>query len=256
MLSSFIAFLKTKEFRKHVLIAAATIALLLFILIKSLDIYTRHGESNTVPNLKGMTLDQAMKLLADKNFKFEIDSVYSIEKPHGTIMEQDPDPETQVKEGRTIYLSIVSMIPPHVKVPDLKDVSLREATAILESYGLKVGELIYKPDLAQNAVLALQMAGQEIKTGESIPKGSIIDLVLGDGYGNTHVKIPKLVGLTYEEAVFVLQGSSLNVGRVSFDANIKDTTAAGLIVYKQIPSETDTLSLSQGEPIDLFIKKK
>lgn len=255
-LSTFVAFLKDRKFHKHLAIAIASIAVLLFILFQSLAVYTRHGESVTVPNLKGMTLQQAQELLADKNFSFEVDSVYSVDKAPGTILEQDPDVDTKVKEGRTIYVSIVSMIAPKVKIPDLVDVSLREATAIIESYGLKVGNLIYKPDLAQNAVLGIIYGGKNVSAGYSLAKGSTIDLIVGDGYGSTVLTVPNLVGNSLEEAMFVIQASSLNAGTIHYDETVKDSTQISKIyVYKQLPAFSDSSKINQGEPIDLFITR-
>lgn len=256
-MNKLIEFLKYKPFQKNLLIAVVSICVVLFILFQSLAVYTRHGESVTVPNLKGMTLQQAKDLLADKNFLFEVDSVYAVDKPRGTILEQDPDPETKVKEGRTIYVSIVSMIAPRVKIPDLVDVSLREATAIIESYGLKVGNLIYKPDLAQNAVLGILYGGKPVTTGFNLPKGSSIDLIVGDGYGNTVLTVPNLIGSTLEEAMFVIQASSLNVGNITYDASVRDTTEKSkAFVYKQLPAfNGDSAKINQGEPIDLFVTR-
>jgi beta-lactam-binding protein with PASTA domain len=88
-----------------------------------------------------------------------------------------------------------------------------------------------------------------------LPKGSTVDLILGDGFGNLKVTIPNLVGLTYDEAVFVLQASRLMIGAIIFDGNSRDTLNAR--VYKQSPEfTTDTLRsrLSQGEAIDLYLK--
>ncbi len=254
---TFIEFLKNKTFHKHLLIAFGSLCVLLFILFQTLAFYTRHGESVTLPNLKGMTIQQAQDLLADKGFKFEVDSVYSVNKAPGTILEQDPNPETKVKEGRTIYVSIVSMIAPQVKIPDLVDVSLREATAIIESYGLKVGNLIYKPDLAQNAVLGIIVKGQPVSAGFSLPKGSNVDLIVGDGYGNTILTVPNLIGTSLEEAMFVIQASALNLGTVTYDETIKDSASrAKGFVYKQLPIHNgDSTKINQGEPIDLFITR-
>jgi beta-lactam-binding protein with PASTA domain len=93
----------------------------------------------------------------------------------------------------------------------------------LQSYGLKVGEIIYKPDLAKNAVLAMQIKGYTLKPSDVISKGSTIDLVLGDGYGNTQVEVPNLFSYTLNEALFILKGSALNAGRIEYDGTVIDT---------------------------------
>jgi beta-lactam-binding protein with PASTA domain len=173
------------------------------------------------------------------------------------VYEQEPEANSLVKENRTIYLTVVSGSAPNVKLPDLIDVSLREAQAILESYGIKVGKLIYRPDLAQNAVLGIQHHGKDVEKGYSLAKGEVVDLILGDGYGNLKVSIPNLVGLSYDEALFVLQGSKLILGAVIFDGFKNDTLNA--TVYRQSPepsTDTSANKISQGETIDIYLKVK
>ena len=136
-------------------------------------------------------------------------------------------------------------------MPNLIDVSLRQAEAILQTYGLKTGEFIYRADLAKNAVLEQKFHGREIKPGTPVNKGSMIDLVLGDGVGTSKVAVPELVGLTKSEALFVLKGSSLNVGAVIYDENIRDSLTAK--IYRQFPLPSDSASINEGEAIDIYL---
>ena len=138
-----------------------------------------------------------------------------------------------------------------VKVPALKDVSLRQAEAILAASGLRMGEQIFKPDLAKNAVLSMMINGRDLKAGTDVPKGSAIDLIVGDGLGNTVITVPSLIGLTYDEALFVLKGSSLNIGSLFFDGVIKDTLNAK--IYDQNPAP-DNNTINQGDAIDLYLR--
>lgn len=243
---------KTRDFRKHFLIGIASIALLLLIIFTGLGFYTRHGESVTVPDLHGLDLKEAIKQLEDQGFRYNVDSIFSVSAPAGSVFDQEPEGNEKVKEGRMIYLVAISRTPPMVKMPDLKDVSLREATAILESFGLKTGALIYKPDLAQNSVLGVLYKGNSISKGHSLLKGSAVDLILGDGYGNLNVNLPDLRGLSIDEALFVLQGSKLNMGNIKLDPGSDSTNAR---IYRQIPDfiPDSVIKIGQGEAIDIFL---
>lgn len=255
IMKMFFQFLKSKDFFKHLSIAVVSIGIVLFVIFKWLNVYTRHGETVTIPDLKGLEISEAMEILEEQGFRYVIDSIYTDKAAQGTVYEQEPEANSLVKENRNIYLTIVSSDAPSIKLPDLIDVSLREAQAILESYGIKINQLIYKPDLAQNAVLAIQYKGRALKKGDELKKGDAVDLVLGDGYGNLKVSIPNLVGLTYDEALFVIQGSRLILGAIIFDGGKTDTSKA--IVYKQSPefsSDTSVNQISQGETIDLYLK--
>lgn len=248
----FIKFLFSRRFLGHVLAATIIFILLVYITMRWLDHYTLHGESITVPDLRGMTLEQVKRQLQSKNLRYAIlDSLYDKDKQPASVLDQMPLPGSKVKENRTIYLTVNAHHPPKFKMPNLIDKSLRQAVMELESYGLKVGELKYVPDMARNAVLKQLLNGREVKPGELVAKGSVIDLVLGDGLGNTQVEVPLLLNLTLSEAKFVLTASSLNLGAVIYAPNIKDTASA--VIYKQIPSPWQTSTLNMGESIDVFL---
>lgn len=246
-------FLKSKLFLLNFTGAVVLITCLFVMTHFWLNAFTRHGSSLSVPDLRGMRIENVEEFLHSKHLRFKIadSSVFDLSKPPGTVIEQDPRPDEKVKEERTVYLSITRSTPPGVKIPDLEDNSLRQAEAILKSYGLVRGQLIYKPDLAKNAVLEMQIRGRTVTKGMQVPKGTVIDLVLGDGFGNTKVPVPNLFRLSVDEAVFAIKASSLTVGALVYDATVKDSASAK--VYRQYPVYDETMQISQGEPVDLFL---
>ncbi len=253
-MSNLIKFLTSKSLFVNILLALVLGLLSIYGVYSWMGKFTHHGESISVPDLRGMSLDTLEHFLEDKSVRFQvIDSLFDGKKGAGTILEQDPAPESKVKEGRTIYLTVNSASPPKVKMPDLIDVSYRQAEAILQTFGLKVGELTYEPDLAKNAVLEQKFKGSSIKPGVEIFKGSMIDLVLGDGLGSVStVSVPELSGLTRGEAIFVLKGSGLNLGTAFYDHGTRDSTEAK--IYMQVPEPGNNSSLSQGDAIDIYLK--
>lgn len=252
-MSSFLKILTSKIFIYNVLGAAITVILILGITYKWLASYTEHGSTVTVPDLRGLQVKGVESFLKTKSLQFKISdsTIYDPDQPPGTVVEQDPSPNEKVKENRTIYLSITRTLAPKVKMPNLVDVSFRQAEAILQSYGLKSGKIIYKPDLCKNCVLSYEIKGKVLRAGDEVSKGTVIDLVLGDGFGNTKINVPQLVGLTLEEALFVLKGSSLNAGAIISQGKVKDSLNA--YVYRQSPAAGDSVIVNQGESIDLFI---
>lgn len=213
---------------------------------------TRHGESLTVPDITGMPVDDAIDILTQKNLKYIItDSLYFTDKPKNSILDQNPAPQSKVKEGRVVYLTLNSSTPPLVNMPNLVDVSLRQAQVLLQSAGLKQGTLSYKPDIAQNVVLEQSVNGKLAAAGSRIPKGSTIDLVLGDGLGSGDVALPNLSGMTLEEASNLLASSSLSLGSVVYLGPISDSASAK--VTRQHPVFTEGVMVGSGQPIDLFL---
>lgn len=238
------------------LLAIVVIVVLIFtgisLVLKST---TRHGESLTVPDITGLKMEAAARILADKNLKFIItDSLFFEDKPKNSVLDQNPSPQSKVKEGRVIYLVLNSNKAPLVNMPNLIDVSLRQAQVLLQSVGLKAGRLIYKPDIAQNVVLEQLYGNHNLTPGAKVPKGSAIDLVLGDGLGGGDVSLPDLTGMTLEEAGNLLSSSALTIGSVVYQGSIKDSASAK--IFKQSPGFADGVMVGTGQPIDLFLKQE
>jgi eukaryotic-like serine/threonine-protein kinase len=214
---------------------------------------TRHGESLTVPDITGLRVEDAEKILIAKKLKVMItDSLFFEDKPKNSVLDQNPSPQSKVKEGRVVYITINSTKAPLVNMPNLIDVSYRQAQVMLQSVGLKPGQLIYKPDIAKNVVLEQLLANQNVVPGEKIPKGSTIDLVLGDGLGQGDVPLPDLMGMTLDEARNLLASSSLGLGSVVYQGAIKDSATA--VVVRQNPAYAEGVMVGTGQPIDLFLK--
>jgi len=246
----------TKTLLYNLLAAVAIVIILLIVVQSGLKTYTRHGESITVPDLRGMTFEQVKSVLSDNTLEWKImDSVYDMSKPPMSIVDQNPKPKSNVKQGRTIYITINATTAPTTEIPDLIGrSSLKYAAMQLQSYGLKLGEPIYKPDPHLNAVIGMMINGQNVTKKMRVPKGTVITLLLGDGLGNSRMSVPYLLGLRYEEAEFKLRGYSLNIGALVVDEGVSDT--AGAVVYKQVPDYGDGHSIRIGEPIDLFLGKE
>lgn len=234
--------------------AIVTVIAVVLIAFFSLGYYTRHGSGIPVPKLKGLTIDKAMDILKEQGFGYKIDSVYVQDVAPGTIVEQDPDPGTNVKESRVIYLTMVTLQAPNVALPDLEQSNYREAMATISNYGLKLGDTTYRSDIARDRILEVRFGGQVIKAGTKIPKGSRIDLVLGDGEGASEVEIPELVNLDLDAARFAIKGAGLTVGIITYQGSITDST--NVVVVSQYPMKTDSLSkTSIGTRINLTVSQ-
>lgn len=255
-MGKFISYLKTTSFRNNLIAALLTVVVLLMVAFFSLRYYTKHGQGLNVPELKGLAFTQAVDKLEALGLRYQVDSVYIMDSPPGMVIDQDPVANTFVKDNRTIYLTINTATAPNAKFPDVELKSLTEARALIESFGLKLGDTTYKSDMSRDVVLQASFGGNLISAGETLPKGSRIDLVLGDGKGNEEVDIPSLIGLTKDEALFALRnGAMLNLGIISYEGNITDTTAA--VVVRQTPFATDSITkVKIGTPVNITLSNK
>lgn len=247
----FISFVKKRVYLKHFLISVIITFILIFIVFQSFKYYTHHGEEFVVPDYVGMKYTQ-IKDLPSKDFMIKIiDSIYDPKREPGMVFSQEPLPGSKVKRNRMIYLTVIAVLPERVKMPDLTDLSLRQASATLETYGLNVGELSYKPDIAKNAVLEQLYRGRQVIAGTLLNKGSEIDLVLGSGLGNGKIPIPFLIGLKQSQAKRLLGKNALNVGTEIFEDE-RDTTHAR--IYRQNPVYSNSTYVNQGDVIDVWYR--
>lgn len=243
-------YLRTPTFRKNLIAALIFVALVITVVFFSLRMYTRHDQTIPTPDLKGLVVDDAIKALKSVSLEYQLDSVYQVDAVPGMVIEQEPLAGTHVKKERTVYLTIITRSAPDVAFPDVNLKTLIEARAILNSYGLKLGDTTYKADIARDVVLDVHFGGQPINAGRSIPKGSTIDLVLGNGQGSNEVDVPDLTGLTLTEVRFALRGASLTLGNVHYEGFVTDSASAQVVRQEPLPYLE---RLSIGLPIDIYL---
>lgn len=247
-------FLKNKSFRKHTLLALITLVFLFFCWLKFLDYYTLHNRYIEVPNFSNLQISELDSIAEAYNIRYVIiDSIFDSTKDKGIVISQDPSHLTNVKRDRRIYLIINSSQSRKVRLPDIYDLSLRQAIRELNKKGLEVGRLEYKSDIATNKVLNYKINGIEIEIGQELYFGTIVDLVIGKGLSKQSVVIPNLVGLTRIEANIVLKSTSLNIGSEIFKLSVTDSSSA--VIYKQFPKGNGENTLNIGSVIDLFFEK-
>jgi beta-lactam-binding protein with PASTA domain len=234
---------------KHLGIAvgAGTVITLIFFYIY-LPVITNHGESLTVPDLQGVSIDELQEFLVDRDLRFEVvDSVYSAELPPLTVTRQFPKPGSKVKQKRKIFISLNSVNPPTTRMPDLRDKTLKNAELILKSFELVPGKILYKPDPFRNVIDQLYN-GEPIEPNTPLAKGSVIDIVRGDGHGIRLFEMPDLRGLPLAEANVIIRGNNLQPGLVFNDDSL---TVASLVVLRQSPRQGLTVRI--GRSIDLWL---
>jgi len=251
----FLKFLISKLFFKHLGLAVVISGFILLVTFLTLRIYTRHGQALSVPDLRGKFEFEVAEIILEKELQYEIvDSVYNKEYERGTVVDQNPPPEFQVKKGRTIFLTINAIIPEMTRMPNLVGVSLRQARAIIETAGLKIGRLSYVPDIAVNNVLQQKYKGDVIEEGDSIPKGSVIDLVLGRGLSDDKTAAPDLIGLHLEQAVDKITVRYLNLGAIIYDGTINnEEDSLDAFIWKQRPVFDNETLLNLGSAVDIWL---
>jgi len=235
----------------HLSLMLATVVVLSLLFFHfALPILTRHGQSLTVPHLKGMALDEVDACLAQRSLHFQVteEIAYDPDYPPMTVLQQHPKAGSSVKEGRKIYLTLNTNTPPQVAMPHLVDGSVRNAHMLLKSRGLLLGTIQYVPDLAQHAVLEQQIEGQEVAAGTLVPKGTKIDLVVGAGLGHQRVPVPAITAMKLEEARLLLLSVGIKMGNIAYER--ADAQAPGTVL-RQLPAAGRQVRV--GETVDLWL---
>jgi beta-lactam-binding protein with PASTA domain len=214
---------------------------------------TRHGESIEVPELRGVNVNELEKFLKEHKLRYSVnDSAYTDSLPPLSVLRQFPLPGSKVKESRIVYVSLNRVSPTTTPLPDLIDGSLINAKAVLKSNELKLGRVYYEASPFP-LVRELRYKGKVIMVGERLPKGSVIDLVVGDGFGPADFVIGDVLGDDYETALRKLSGWNLHLGNVEIMPGA-DTTGVTPFVFKQYPLSGDSVRV--GDPVDLWLAPK
>lgn len=221
-------------FLKNIVLAVVIFVVMANIVLFAIDGYTRHGEAETVPDLRNMYVEEAEVVLASQGLSLQvIDSMYDRQKTLGAIVEQTPPAASTIKKGRSVYVIINSTTVRKVPVPDVRDVSLRQAEATLGIIDLKVGRIEYKPSEYKDLVLDMLLDGKSIPAGQRVPEGTAITLVVGQGSGTDAAFVPDLLGLPLAAARDKVREANLVLGAIDYDVQPAGNEADYVIISQQ-----------------------
>lgn len=249
------SFITKRPLWVNLLAAAVMVVVLLFIFVLSLNWITKHGKSKNVPDVTGKNMKEAEKLLSSGGFSMEIvDSIYIDTLPPLSVIRQVPEGDAVVKIDRTVYVTVNRAVPPVIEMPNLIGFSFRSAEMQLKNMGLRVGDTTTKPDFAKNSVLEQLVNGKPIAVGTKIQMGTEIDLVLGDGVGDTQYPVPFLMGYTYGQAKLELESKGINIF-VASAPGVTDTLNA--YIFDQNPKRMDEegklIRIRPGQMVDVWL---
>lgn len=174
--------------------------------------YTNYNDGVTVPDVTKHALSEADSLLTSYGLRFEVSERRSNSAyPADYVIDQDPVASEIVKPDRKVYLTVNTVSTPKVEVPKVVNLSLRNARIQLQNYGLRVGTVSYESSRFKNSVLR-----QSIPAGQTVDKGSVVDLAVSDGLGEKMVAVPNIIGMKLAEAQQELRTVGLRVGEIRF----------------------------------------
>lgn len=147
-----------------------------------LDSYTRHNEAVVVPDVKGLKLEDAGQFIENAGLRYSvIDSVFSKEVVPGSIVELVPNAGSKVKEGRIVFVTINAMTSQMATIPEVEDLSFRQAYALLKSRGFDQIETRYVHGNFKDLAIAVEHDGRILRKGEYVPLTAALTLIVSNG---------------------------------------------------------------------------
>jgi beta-lactam-binding protein with PASTA domain len=195
------------------------------------------GNVGVIPDLTGLSLDEAKGVLEKKGLGLEVTSeVYDLTKPPGTILSQIPGPNSRVREGRSVRV-IVSKGGKTVLVPKLQGVSMRQAELLLAHEDLDLGDVswVASDSFPQDVVIASTPSFDT-----PVPQGMSINLTVSLGLQPDSVVVPDLLGMNLQAGKKRLREIGLQLGKIKSRNNddflpetiLGQSPAAGLKVQR------------------------
>lgn len=230
---------------KKVFLHLAALALVFILLLVGLSVwlnkYTHHNSGLLVPALLDMTMEEAVPKLHKLGLRYEIvDSIHISGKPAGVILEQKPVAGAKVKVNRIVFITLNKKSEEVMTVPYVTDFSQRQAIASLEGAGFVVKDIHFVPSEFKNLVIDVHFKGASIKAGSTLPAGSALSLIVGQGRSAGNTRVPELQALSLDSAFLIARRSNLNIGEVIYDHPPQnDRQASAYFVYRQEPGEGD-----------------
>ncbi len=180
--SGFIGFVKNHPILFNFVLIVLTACGLVWAALVYIDRWTEHGIYMEVPDVKGLSYDQAKVAISLAGMSCELsDSLYEASSKPGTVLEQSPKAKAKVKSTRTVYLTVNAFTPKMVTMPKLVDVSLRQAETALTGLGIKNIKVEYVPSEYKDLVLKAKFNGVELRYGSRIPVSATVTLEVGEG---------------------------------------------------------------------------
>ncbi|MEW5908547.1 MAG: PASTA domain-containing protein [Thermodesulfobacteriota bacterium] len=211
--------------------------------------YMIRGEDRViVPELGGKEAVGAFEMLTRMGLNPKVrGSEYHDQVPLNHILSQEPAPGSEIKKGRDIRL-VLSKGPRTIPIPNLKGVSINQARKILEENGLCAGNI---SRISSDRFTKDQVIAHSPGLGQTLEQGKCVDLLAGQGvFPKTYI-MPDLEGLSFAEAVYLIEKMNLYVGEVLFSA-LEDRKENSIVDQKPVSG----YRVTEGTPVQLVRNRK
>ncbi|WP_299531018.1 Stk1 family PASTA domain-containing Ser/Thr kinase [uncultured Streptomyces sp.] len=201
-------------------------------------VVSRGPEIVRVPDVGGVTLAEARKALKEAGLSpGMVTREFSEDIGRGEVIRTDPEAGTDRHPDSAVALVVSKGAP--VDVPDVTGLSADEATAALESEGLKAR---VRPARVHSAEPAGAVAKQSPGSGAEAEEGTTIELTLSEG--PRMIEVPDVTGKDVDEARALLEDAGFEVEVDRPFLSFTDTVAEQSVAAGERAVEGSTLTLT------------
>ena len=182
-MKNFFNFLKSKTFLIQLGLAAVAVLILVFLSLQWLKSTTNHGEFVEVPDFSKMSVMEMREAVEEVGLRYQVldSSDFNPDYPRFSILDQNPPAGNKVKSNRKIYFTVNPSGYKKVSVPDIIQVTQRNAASMLRAVGLDVERVTYIDELGKDMVYNMKYKGKYLSPGDRLPKTSKVELICGNG---------------------------------------------------------------------------
>lgn len=223
--------------------------ILLFFLFDKvvMPLYTKHGQEIKMPDVTGLSYEEAQKILHDQGFRPILGhEAYSMSVENGHIISQSPEPGSIVKSNRRTYLT-VSKGEKWVRVPKLVGGSERDALLQLRQLDLVPGERMYEfSSFYPKGVVS----AQSVPVGDSVSVGDTVDIQISLGDIPENLTVPNLIGKSFAEAKKILLANGFQIGLITYQLN--NDLLPETVIQQSLPADS---TVDVGASVDLVLSQ-
>ena len=254
-MNTWLQFFQSRSFRRHLL----AIAVIWFVVVGSawiyLNAYSRRGEVLELPDLRGMTLDEATAVLEAAGLQaIHLDSVYNRKGRPFEVVEQLPAAASAIKPDRQVYLTTYRSLPPNELLGVEEGMDARVARIRLENKGFEIEEVGEANIALVGRVVRVESARRRVLQPDArLPRGTKVRLVVGRTT-NERVPMPNLVGLSLDSVRAQLIRGRLSLGLVEYSESCEDENDSmdARVIDQHLPP-TEEAVVPAGTEIDVYL---
>src|SRR5690606_28834462 len=155
-------------------LAFLAVIVLAYASLQWLKATTNHGEFVEVPDFSKLSVMEMRLAVEQAGLRYQVldTADYNPDYPKFSSLDPHPPAGNKVKANRKIYFTVNPSGYKTVSVPDIVQVTLRNATSMLRAVGLEVERVTYIDQLGKDMVYNMKFKGKYVKPGDKLPKTS------------------------------------------------------------------------------------